>query len=447
MTIKGLFERLKKNEFWGSVVTLSLGQIIAQGITMLATLLLSRIYDNADYGLFGVITSSAAIIISFISLGVGSAIMVVDTEEDAFRLLRTIYIVELVLILAVTCGLAVISPFYRVFELPIPYYAGLIIMALYIATNVLSTLMRVLVNRMKKNNVLFFNSLINAGCTVFISIPLGLLHFGFIGLISASILACAISALQMLRAGNPFKKRFRFKDIAWMFKTCKQYVLYQYPSNLMGTVSANIPNQTLYNMFGEESLGSYSMCNRLFQLPMNLIISPIQTVYFRTASQMKERLNELADFTFGFIKKLLLLAILPALILMGFGEPMFAFVLGETWGEAGIIAAYMSLYFVFFFLNSCTAYLRVAIGKTKQNLIMTIAQIAAIVMALLSVILLKANLMQTILIFSVTNTLFNIADIFVSFICLKKNAFKFLAWSAVFCLILIASTTLIRTVL
>ncbi len=426
---------------------MSLGQIIAQVITMTATLFLSRIYNSSDYGLFGVITSSAAIIMSLISLGIGSAIMVVNTDEDAFRLLRTVYVVQLILTFLGVAILYLLSPIYRIFDLSIPYWAGLLIMVIYIMANVMCSLMRVLVNRLKKTNVLFFNSLINAGCTVFISIPLGLLRFGFFGLTLASILASAISALQMMRVGNPFKQKVKFIDILWMFKTCRQYILYQYPSNLMGTVAANIPNQTLYQTFGASSLGTYSMCNRIFQLPMNLIIAPIQTVYFRTAAQMKNDTENLSDFTLGFIKKILIVAVVPALILMSFGEQVFSLVLGAQWGESGIIAGYMTLYYVFFFLNSCTTYLRVAIGKTKQNLIMTIAQILSIIVALILSIAFKTNLINTIQMFAITNTLYNIADVFVSFVCMKRNAIRFLVSALTFSFSVGAIAILFRTII
>ncbi|MEA4914543.1 MAG: oligosaccharide flippase family protein [Christensenella sp.] len=446
--IEALWQRFKKNEFWSSVAKLSAGQIIAQAITLAATLVLSRIYTDSDYGNFGIITSTAAIIISMLNLALGSAVMVARTDEDSRRVLTVTFLVQTVLLTVVILGMLALSPVKKFFDIKsIPYAVALMIMAAYAAVSSLCSLVTVYINRLKLNNVLFWNSLITAGCTVFISIPLGFLKFGFIGLVSSAIIGTLLSIIQMMRASFPFTKIKSFGEIQKTFVECRNFIFFQYPSNVMGTVSNNMPNQTLYNIYGDSALGTYAMCNKVFHMPLNLIITPIQTVYFRKAAEIKDSTKELSDFTFGFIKKFMLLALIPAILVMSFGDSIFGFVLGQQWRESGLIAAIMCPYFFFYFCNSCLAYLRVSIGKQKINLVMTVVQLLSALLSLLLVMVLPEKLILSVAIFAVVNTVFNIVDVMIMFVCMKKNTTKYILYSIGFVSVSVGVSLLIRALL
>jgi O-antigen/teichoic acid export membrane protein len=436
--INGFIQKIKASEFWSSVAKLSAGQIIGQTITLLATLVLSRIYSSADYGSYGIIASTATIIISIIDLAIDSSIMVAKTDDDSRRIFTVSFLIQTTLLCVVCLGMIIISPYKMFFTTTFSYNLSVFLMALYIISNSLYSKMRIYVNRLKKNNILFWNSIINAGCTVLVSIPLGLLNFGFIGLLSTSILAGLLSFFQMLRADNPFKKINGWGEIKQTIIESKNYILYQYPSNVMGNTAANIPNQMLYNSFGDAMLGQYSMCNKIFSMPLKLIATPIQTVYFRTVAQSPNENEKISDFTFGFIKKMMYIAIFPIVLVMTFGENIFSFLLGNQWDEAGLIAAIMCPYFFFYFCYSCITYLRVAIGKQKVNLVTTIIQILSMIIALIFALKID-NTMVVITIFAVVNTLLAIINIEINFVCLKKNAILFVVYSFVFLLICMSS--------
>ena len=156
-----LIAKIKKNEFWDSVIKLSAGQLIAQFITLAATLVLSRIYTDADYGTYGIITSTAAIIISFVSLALGSAIMVVETDEDSRRVFTVAAFAQIILTIIVLVVMVAMTPVKRFFDTSIPYVVALALIGIHIVLNILYTMTRVYINRLKLNNVLFWNSLIN----------------------------------------------------------------------------------------------------------------------------------------------------------------------------------------------------------------------------------------------------------------------------------------------
>ena len=439
-----MIEKIKNNEFWASVIKLSSGQVIAQAITLIATLILSRIYTDADYGTYGIIISTANIIISGISLAMGSAIMVADSDEDCKRVFTVSYLAQMLLMVLVLIGMAALMPVKRFFDTPVPYVVMLLIVGLHIAMNILATMTRVYINRLKLNNVLFWNSLISAGCTVCISIPMGLLGFGFFGLLLASMMSETLCTLQMLRVACPFKRIRSFAEVKQTFADCKKFIFFQYPSNMMGTFANNLPDQTLYSWYGDAALGSYAMSQKVFRMPLNLLITPFQTIYFRTAAQMKDKMEELADFTYDFFKKMMLIAAVPMIACMAFGEYIFGFVLGWQWQEAGLIAAILCPYFFFWFCNAAITYLRVAIGQQKANLYMTIVQLACAFLVVALAKILGTDVVGTIALFSGVNALFNLADITVSFVCMKKHCGKYLVVSIGYMALCIALACMIR---
>lgn len=445
--IKNIILKLKNNPFWKSVATLSAGQIIAQLINIVSIPIISRIYSKTAYGDFGIVTSTATIIVGFIGMGLSSAIMVPKTKEESKTIFKVTYFLQFILSLLICAVIIIISFKIKLFETQIPYFLAIIIMFLYICLSSLSSLMNIYVNKLNMNKVLFFNPLIGAMSTLLITLPLGLLGLDIIGLYIANIVTLIIVNAHMLTRANPFKGKFNFADIKNVFIKYKHFVIYQYPANLMDTFTLQAPNQILSNNFGNAALGDYAMCNKIFSMPMSLISAPIQTVYFRTASQKYRDGEDIADFTYSLVMKIMLLAIIPIITLMSFGETLFSFILGSQWKVAGTLASILALQYVFSFCYNCITYCRVCINKQKINLYTSIAQVVTIVSSLLIGALFFKSLIGTISCFAVANLIFSIINIAINFYCLKKYTFKFVTRAILFCFICVAVTFILKWLL
>lgn len=427
-----IIEKLRNSSFWRSVITLSAGQVIGQAITLLTIPIVSRLYSNEEYGEFGIITSTATIIVGMIGLGLGSLIMVAKNDEDAGRIVRVTYFLQVVLAGIICAGMLILLPIKKFYETSVSYPVSLLMMFAYITGATLVYLLNIHINRLKKNKALFFNPMIMATCTIVITIPFGLFKFGFIGLMAANIVAFFVSSVHMLRYDNPFRSRLKFKDIPDVFREGKSLVLFQYPANLMGTVSAQLPNQMLSNSFGNAALGSFAMCNKLFNFPMNLIATPIQTVYFRTASEKYRKNENIAPLTYSLVTKICYISVLPVLLVVLFGRQIFAFVLGSGWAEAGTIASILILQYVLTFCNNCITYCRVSIGKQKWNLYASIIQLILIFTSLYTGYEITHTLTGVLLFYGIFNAIWQIINIEISFICLKQFYIRWLIFSSIY---------------
>lgn len=442
--INNLMKKLKESSFGKSVITLSIGQGLAQVINLISIPIISRVYSKNSYGDYGIITSTAIILIGTVGLGLGSAIMSPKSDEESQKVLRAGFLLQAMLAFIICLGMLALMPFYRFFETQIPYPAAVCIMFIYIILNILSTQMNVYINRLKMNKVLFINPLIYSLSTLLLTLPLGLLGYDKIGMYIAAIVSLTISNIHMLRKANPFTSRPLLSEVIFTVKNYKNYILFQYPSNLVGTYAYQMPNQVFARNFGNAGLSDYDMCNRVFGLPISLLATPIQTVYFRTVSQKYRDGEDIAEFSYSLLTKLMLVAIIPIILVMAFGEYIFAFVLGEKWAIAGQIASIMSLHYLFTFCYSCVTYCRVVIQKQKINLYMSVIQLIFTVISLFIGVFIYRSIIGAIICYTIVSTALALINIVINFYCLKKLAVKFLVFSLIYCIITISATLFIR---
>lgn len=430
--IKNIKQRIKQNSFYKSVMVLASGQILSQVISVLTVPLCSRLYTQEAYGEFGIITSTAAIIINIITLGLNSAIMVPENDEESNKIFLTSFYIQLILATFILFTMIGFSPIYRFFSVGIPYGVACFIMYIYVLLTGLTGIMSMHINRKKMNKVLFFNPIINSLTTLLITIPFGFYGLGFLGFLIAAIVAASVANIQMLFHSNPFRTKIPFKEIVTICKKYREFIFFQYPSNIASALALQMPNQLFANFFGNSALGAYSMCQKLLGYPISLIGTPINTVYFRTASEYYRQGKDVADFTFQLVSRIIAIAFIPLIIVMSYGNVIFGFILGSNWSEAGNIAGILGVQYVFLFCTTCTSYCRVVIGKQKVNFVMSIIQLAFIIVPIFVGFYMTHTFIGTLLFFAIGNTLFQILSLSVDFYCLKKNYFKFILFSLVY---------------
>ncbi|MCE1168341.1 MAG: oligosaccharide flippase family protein [Sphingobacteriia bacterium] len=400
-------KKFTNSDFIRSVSVLVSGNVIAQIITLITMPIVSRIYSLQAFGEFAIFSSTASIVGGIAGLGMSSAIMAPKSNERSKEVVFTAFLSVILVSLLFLISTLILSPFLKLYKISIPYHIAAILMFLQIALTGLSSILSTYANRLKKNRLLFFNTLITASATLFITIPLGLFGWGVIGFISASLFAALIANIQMLVQINPFSRILNFKEITSTFYEFRDYVRFQFPANLLTNFSIQLPNQMFSATFGNIALGGYSMCERVMGYPIRLVAAPIATIYFRHATQLinDNKKEELGRFSLRLTNRILLAAFLPAVLFMGYASPLFSFVLGSKWGPAGEIAAILTIQYILVFNNQCLSYCLVVVNRQKTNLYISIAQLFLIFGSIMAGILIFKDLKWTILVFSMGNVL------------------------------------------
>ncbi|NQX92843.1 MAG: hypothetical protein HRT74_12095, partial [Flavobacteriales bacterium] len=118
-------------------------------------------------------------------------------------------------------------------------------------------------------------------------------------------------------------------------------------SQVIQNVSNYVPIFIIPIYLGTKAdVGLLSNAFLVLDMPVRLLGSGISNVYFqKSASLWPEMKSEVQTKTIKLFYGLLLLAIAIALPLRLFGEEIYAFVFGEEWATAGLLAGIISLFY------------------------------------------------------------------------------------------------------
>lgn len=427
------------SEFLKSISVLFSGNVIANAISFISLPILSRVYTQADFGDYQIVTSTAALIVVCTTFGLTSAIMAPRDDTESKKILTTAYFIQSSFISAFLLILLVLylKRGYQLYEFSGNYFLSILLLFFYLLAYSLFSLLLVLTNRLKLNRVLFSNSLISSLSLLLLTVPFGLLGLRGVGFIIGATCSYLIADMQMIIHTHPFvyiKLRASSKEI---FSKYRDFVIYQFPANILGTFTNQLPNQLFSRLFGNARLGGYAMCDRLLGVPMGLIGSPIGTVYFRQASIYVKEQKDLSLFTYRLITRILWISIVPVLLAILFAKPICVFFLGSEWSEVGDIISLLIVPYVFIFCTSCVSYCLVVLNKQKINLLITIVQLSLIAAFTLVGYFIFHDFMRTLQFYSIAVVLFRVFHLSVIFYNLEGYFLKFLTMCGLYLLIVV----------
>ena len=368
--LQALYQRIFSSGFLKSVLTLSSGVVVAQGINFLGMPAVGRIYSPAAMGDYTIITGNAGVISSVACLGMLSVFMLPKEDEEARGLTRLVTYSTLLITTLAVLGLWLCSGFYRIFHTEeTPYAVSLLVLWLYIVFNTVSSICYAYVNRQRLYRVMFWNPIITAGINVGCGILFGLLGWGFLGYTSAHILSFLVNIVHLVRHANPYG---RVSDPAFrclpLLKSYRRFPIYQMPASLTNHLVQQIPIQMMEALYSSTALGMYSMARKILSLPTSLLATPINRVYYQEASRRYSRGEDIGEFTFKILEANIKTAIPPLILLILFGDGIFSLFLGKQWEEAGTFAAVLSLYYLISFCGSCISGNYVIIRRNSLSL-------------------------------------------------------------------------------
>lgn len=343
--------------FSSDVLKLVTGTTFAQVLVILASPVLTRLFSPADFGLLAIFTSITKVLGVVACLRYEFAIMLPDEEKDAVNLLA--------LCIAIVTGISLLClPLFIIFEpaivraLNAPDLAGhLWLISPFVFVSGLCVALNYWNSRSRQYGRLSVARIVSAVATTGGQVGAG---FGGIAtggaLIGANALgqgvATGILAAQILR--DDHRRLTRHVSVHRMRAVLvryKKFPLYESWSGLLNVSSWQLPSLLLPIYFSPAQAGYYALAFRLIMLPMDLVGSAIQQVFFQRASDAK-RDGQLAGLTESVFTVLLRIGLFPMLTISLIGEELFALVFGSAWGEAGIYTQLLAVWAVLWFISS-----------------------------------------------------------------------------------------------
>jgi len=367
-----LFSRLRS-----PVLLLIISTVVSQIVPLLFMPWISRIYSPSDFGTYGAVLS----IISFFGIAAclryELAIALPKIERDAKLILiatlaiSTVFSIFSGIVLFFALNFNVIKIFPHEGNMEIFFVAfgvGLVgtIQSLSAFANRVGDFKSLSISRIAQN----VSVVILQVCLFYVGIDLGL-YWGY-------LLGQVLFVLLMFSTGKCFsdfdRNFFKFSSVKFLIirilallSKYRGFLKYDLAAALLNTGSSVLIIPMIGYKYGMEASGLFFLVQRVVSAPVLFISSSLAEIFRSNVSKKKrEGLNFSSDFL-KMLKLTTALAIVPAVVLMLWGEIAFVVVFGPQWEKAGALASIMAVMMFFRFSSYPLSFVMIIMQRQKLN--------------------------------------------------------------------------------
>lgn len=371
-----LLTRLKSRFHRGSaardVAILTVGTVIAQGVTIAVTPLLTRLYSPSDFGLLALFLAVVSVGATLVTLRYESSILVPKESTESANLVLLSLTLGFVLsvVLALLVGLL---PMELQEKIGLGALGNWLSIAfLTAATTAAFGGMQYWMNRQKKYKLMAWLRIGQSTSVAGVALFLGFLHIDN-GLLIAQVFASAcfcLAALWLGRSAALLWKTSQLQVTAFAHKNTPKYLL---PTALLDVVTLQIPVVLIAAWFGADEAGQFSMAWRLLMMPAALVGGAIGQVFMQRFSSAIEDPALSRDIIKQSWIFLFSLGLIPFVFFFVGSDFIFEMVLGDKWLGAGAIAMMLAPMAFAMFVSSPTSGAYVVLGLQKYSLFFGVA--------------------------------------------------------------------------
>ncbi|BDF34558.1 hypothetical protein CE91St62_26210 [Lachnospiraceae bacterium] len=419
--IKLYIEKIKNSDILKNIAVLASGVVIGYAINMLLLPVISRIFTPSELGEYDLILSNGNIISSFVTMALLVAIMIPKEDDEAVKICKLIRTANCLFLLVIFVGILIISPNIHIFNVKGNYYLSVVFLILYVLLFNEQNVYYAFVNRKKMYKILFWNPILSAIANSGFSIALGAAGLGTTGYIIGTLLSYIVCIIHMRRKVNPYEGHAGLKDLKDTLIRYKAYPLVQMPANMVSIVSAQLPIQFLGRIFGSAALGGYTMACKILSVPVTLLATPVNRVYYREAADRYSRGEDIGSLCFDMVEKNIKLAVIPIGILVVAGKQIVEFVLGPAWAVSGVYITALGFLYLLKYCSACISGTFVIVEKQKLALICSIYSLLQYILCFVIARVLSLTVVQTVIFYAFCDGICNFVNIF---LCIKTTQFS-----------------------
>lgn len=330
-----------KSEYFGNISIQLIGTGIAQTIPFLVSPILTRLYPESGFATYTFFMAVVAVLAVPNGGRYFYAMVIPKKEDEATDLAKLsfwlILAYNFILLLIAFAFYNELNKFYELNEL---WYAVPLYVAIFGVYNVFLYLS--VRKKYFKNNAVA--KIVQTASTAVFGILFSFLGFLFSGLVLGKIIG-VITSIPIFKA----QPKLNF-DIPRLKTVAKKYI--DYPKvTIIPTLLNIFSTQALIffvsRYYSEETLGYLGLTNMILIAPLALIGVSFRDVFYqKIAVYFNERAYAKARNLFlGSATILFLIGVIIAMIMLFFGETIFAFVYGENWITSGRFAMILGFAF------------------------------------------------------------------------------------------------------
>ena len=311
------------------------GLLIAQVFNLLNLFILPRLYNPADFALFGLFTSFVFILIEVINLKLDIAIQIADTDKRRALTQASIFTSFFITL--------IIAAFSTVFVVVRGNYYFLMLPLVILAYGINQSLVAWLNSEHQNNTITVYriivvvvNFLTALICMYFYKLSTGLI----IGFVFAQVTAALFLVYKSRIIFQEIISKKEFKEMITLF--------YQFPkfgviSSLINTTSKNSIIPIIIYFFGNTLGGFYTMSSKIIAAPSGLYQTAMTQVFMQQVTKLS--VKELKLFSIKILVFGTIFGIIPCLLVLFWGAYLFSLIFGYEWQTSGNIASYIVLWY------------------------------------------------------------------------------------------------------
>ena len=200
-----------------------------------------------------------------------------------------------------------------------------------------------------------------------VNIILGVAGGGFSGLVVGNLAGVTISLIYLAFTQRDFIRNTplgisgRKRVLACRYRG---FPLYNASTAILDGVTANLPIFFVVAYFSPETAGYFALVVRVLSTPLSVVSSAVSQVNLKRVVELANDGRDIVSYLHRAALALIGLSLPAALIFVVWGPPLFSFVFGNSWREAGEISRILAFALVSKFVSST---LSSTLGATNNN--------------------------------------------------------------------------------
>jgi lipopolysaccharide exporter len=328
-------------------MTLMVGTALSQGLAVLTSPIITRLYTPAHLGAFAVFTSMATWLGVAATCRYEMAIMLPEKDRQGAELFLLSMIISfgmgvLLFIVLATSRHEVAGLFSMPHMIRWLYYLSpaTIMFAFFQAASVWYSRCKIF-KRISQANVSM------TGVMVAVQVGAGYYYGGSEGaLVSGFLLGylagCIVFIWKIPFPTTSFKAKAFGQDLLGLAKRYKKFPSFTLWAALMKVGSTKLPLLLLAALFDSRVAGICALALAVVNALVSFISASLTQVFFQRATEQIRLKGEAGGLIGALVKRLLLLGLIPSAILALYGPALFALIFGGQWLESGLFARIMS---------------------------------------------------------------------------------------------------------
>ena len=398
-------ESILKKDYFKSLATLVSGSALAQLITIVVAPVTTRLFSPTELGVYTLVVSAVNMFGMVLSLRYDIAIVYEEDEHDVYALVLLSCLICLAMSFFVAVGYWLFFTFVSGIDYS-AFYASVFIFFLCLSFGIVNVL-NAYNNRLKEYRLM---TKANVRRTVFqngLVVLTGLAKMGETGLLLAQTIGyCAglRSQSKSLMKSIAKIKRVSRSDVRAVGVKHRRQALFSAPASLANGFSYTVISYFIEYLYSAFTVGLYSISVRVLGLPMGIVSTNVSRLFMQEAASEKAKTG---CFRGSYKKTFIMLCAISiplGLVLIMFSPPLFGFIFGSEWYEAGIYVQILTPMFMLRFIAGGLSGATMISGKQSIDLLVQIALVLSVSVSFIFAMFLKLNIDILLLMINVTTS-------------------------------------------